>query len=52
VKLLEPDEQARFKGVVINKFRADVDILRPGLAKLEELTGVPVWASCRISRST
>jgi adenosylcobyric acid synthase len=42
VKLLEPDEQARFKGVVINKFRGDVDILRPGLAKLEELTGVPV----------
>ncbi|UOO38124.1 cobyric acid synthase [Oscillospiraceae bacterium CM] len=42
VKLLEPDEQARFKGVVINKFRGDADILRPGLVKLEELSGVPV----------
>ncbi len=42
VKLLEPDEQARFKGIVINKFRGDADILRPGLTKLEELTGVPV----------
>ena len=29
-------------GTVINKFRGDVDILRPGLAQLEELTGVPV----------
>ena len=31
VKLLEPDEQARIKGLIINKFRGDVDILRPGL---------------------
>lgn len=42
VKLLEPDEQARIKGLVINKFRGDVDILRPGLVQLEELTGKPV----------
>ncbi len=42
VSLLEPDERARIKGTVINKFRGDVDILRPGLGKLEELTGVPV----------
>ena len=42
VKLLEPDEQARIKGLIINKFRGDVEILRPGLATLEELTGKPV----------
>ena len=29
VALLEPDEQARIKGFVINKFRGDVEILRP-----------------------
>lgn len=42
VKLLEPDEQARIKGLLINKFRGDVEILRPGLVTLEELTGRPV----------
>ncbi len=42
VALLEPEERARIAGLVINKFRGDVDILRPGLAMLEEKTGVPV----------
>jgi adenosylcobyric acid synthase len=42
VALLEPEERARIKGVIINKFRGDVNILRPGLAQLEDLTGVPV----------
>ena len=42
VKLLEADEQARIKALIINKFRGDVEILRPGLAQLEELTGKPV----------
>ena len=42
VKLLPPEEQALIKGLVINKFRGDVDILRPGLAQLEGLTGKPV----------
>lgn len=42
VKLLEPDEQARIKGVIINKFRGDVKILEPGLKMLEDLLGIPV----------
>ena len=42
VKLLEEDEQARIKGLLINKFRGDVEILRPGLSMLEELTDKPV----------
>ncbi|WP_294473180.1 cobyric acid synthase [uncultured Intestinimonas sp.] len=42
VKLLEPEEQARIKGLIINKFRGDVEILRPGLKTLEGLTGKPV----------
>ncbi len=42
VKLLDPDEQAMIKGLVINKFRGDVDILKPGLTMIEELTGIPV----------
>ena len=42
VKLLEPDEQDLIRGLIINKFRGDVGILRPGLGQLEELTGKPV----------
>jgi len=42
VALLEPEERARVKGTVINKFRGDVSILEPGLRQLEDLCGVPV----------
>ena len=42
VALLQPEERARVVGTVINKFRGDVELLRPGLAMLEEKTGVPV----------
>ena len=30
------------RGLVVNKFRGDVEILRPGLAPLEKMCGVPV----------
>ena len=42
VELLEPGERARICGLIINKFRGDVEILRPGLAMLEEKTRLPV----------
>ncbi|MGL5459618.1 MAG: cobyric acid synthase [Cetobacterium sp.] len=42
ISLMEPEERARVKGVIINKFRGNVDILKPGLEKIEELTGVPI----------
>ncbi len=42
VALLEASERERIKGVIINKFRGDVEILRPGLAMLEELINIPV----------
>lgn len=42
IKLLAPDEQARIKGTIVNKFRGDRAILEPGLKTLEELCGVPV----------
>ena len=35
-------ERSRIKGLIINKFRGDVEILRPGLAMLEDKTGLPV----------
>ena len=40
--LLEQEERARIKGLVINKFRGDPEVLAPGLAMLEEKAGVPV----------
>ena len=42
IMLLAEDERARIAGTVINKFRGDSEILRPGLGMLEDLTKVPV----------
>ena len=42
VALLEPEERARVKGTIVNKFRGDRAILEPGIKTLEELCGVPV----------
>lgn len=52
MELLEEKEKRRIKGMIINKFRGDKDILLPGLRMLEEKTGVPVRAWCRISNWT
>lgn len=40
--LLSPSEQARVKGFVINRFRGDISLLKPGLEWLEHKTGKPV----------
>ena len=42
VKLLDEDEQARIKGIIINKFRGDVKILEPGLDMIEKRLNIPV----------
>lgn len=42
VTLLEPEERRRIRGLIINKFRGDEAILRPGLTMLEAKTGIPV----------
>ncbi|MER5479758.1 cobyric acid synthase [Streptomyces sp. NPDC002734] len=43
VGLLEPADQALMAGFVVNKFRGDVGLLRPGLEDLERLTGRRVF---------
>lgn len=40
--LLEEDERKMIKGTIINKFRGDVNILKPGLNMIEEITKTPV----------
>ncbi|MCP4162661.1 MAG: cobyric acid synthase [Deltaproteobacteria bacterium] len=39
VELMDPDEKELIKGFIINKFRGYVDLLKPGLEMLENLTG-------------
>ena len=42
VELLEPQERERIKGIVINKFRGDKNILKPGLDMIEQKIGIPI----------
>ena len=42
IMLLDDAERRRIRGIAINKFRGDVEILKSGLTMLEELTGIPV----------
>ncbi|MDO8870508.1 MAG: cobyric acid synthase CobQ [Methanobacteriaceae archaeon] len=40
--LLDEKDRGRIKGIVINKFRGNIDILMPGIEQIEEIVGVPV----------
>lgn len=40
--LQTPEEQKYIKGTIINKFRGDIEILKPGLKMLEDLINIPV----------
>ncbi|MFZ5986477.1 MAG: cobyric acid synthase [Bacillota bacterium] len=42
MQLLTEDERTRVKGVIINKFRGDIEILKPGIRMLEDIIKVPV----------
>jgi adenosylcobyric acid synthase len=40
--LLTEAEQQRVRGFIINQFRGDIDLLKPGITQFEEMTGKPV----------
>ncbi len=40
--LLSEAEKLRVRGIVINKFRGDIDILMPGIKELERIIKIPV----------
>lgn len=42
LELLEPEERARVKGLIVNKFRGDESLLTPGIEELEARARVPV----------
>lgn len=42
LELLDDADRGRIKGFIINKFRGDISLLKPGLDFLEEKTGLPV----------
>ncbi len=42
IYLLNEEEKKRVKGVIINKFRGDIELLKPGLDMLEDIIKIPV----------
>jgi len=43
MELLTSPERKRVQGFIINKFRGDIELLKPGLDFLENKTGLPVF---------
>jgi adenosylcobyric acid synthase len=41
MELLEPEDRARLRGFVVNKFRGDESLLRPGIAMIENRLVLP-----------
>ncbi len=42
MKLLDKKYQKLVKGFVFNKFRGDIDVLKPGFRKIKQITKIPV----------
>ena len=42
MNLIDEKYQKLVKGFIFNKFRGDIDVLKPGFKKIKQLTGIPV----------
>lgn len=42
IQLLSQEERERIKGVIINKFRGNIDLFKPAIKQLEEIINIPV----------
>ena len=42
IELIPDEDRRRIKGIVLNNVRGNIDNIRPGAEKLEELLGIPV----------
>jgi adenosylcobyric acid synthase len=40
--LLKPEHRVRVRGFVLNKFRGEMELLKPGFKIIQQMTGVPV----------
>jgi adenosylcobyric acid synthase len=40
--VIPPEDRALVKGVIINRFRGDIELFRDGVRIIEEMTGIPV----------
>tara|TARA_B110000196_G_scaffold174526_1_gene149696 strand:+ start:4134 stop:4964 length:831 start_codon:yes stop_codon:yes gene_type:complete len=50
MELLERKHQNLVKGFVINKFRGDIEILKPGFRKLKQITNKPVFGTIPLTK--
>jgi len=50
LELLEKKHQNLIKGFVINKFRGDIEILKPGFKKLKQITKRPVFGTIPLTK--
>ena len=50
MKLLDRKHQNLVKGFVINKFRGDIEILKPGFRKLKQITNKPVFGTIPLTK--
>lgn len=42
LQVIPPEDRALVKGVIVNRFRGDVELFREGIRLLEEMSGIPV----------
>ena len=48
--LIEKKYLELVKGFIINKFRGDIEILKPGYKKLKQITGIPVFGTIPMTK--